>query len=106
VRNASGWQPKFLNDMAIYRPRGGYRHHFGLWKTASWVIRLLDLGRQVGRPSGCPCRVMHTAHKPWIEVDSRSTRIFGNLPGVIRDDLRRTDPLDGSALPNRTSITR
>ena len=28
------------------------------------------------------------------------------LPGVIRDDLRRTDPLDGTALHNRDEHTR
>ena len=29
-----------------------------------------------------------------------------SLPGVIRDDLRAVDPLDGTALHNRTRITR
>ena len=29
-----------------------------------------------------------------------------SLPGVIRDDLRPFDPLDGTALQNRTRITR
>jgi hypothetical protein len=28
-----------------------------------------------------------------------------SVPGVIRDDLRRFDPLDGTALHNRTRIT-
>jgi len=31
---------------------------------------------------------------------------FLSLPGVIRDDLRPFDPLDGTALQNRTRITR
>ena len=53
-----------------------------------------------------PAMVLHYAYMRNSRLNLEDEDGLFSLPGVIRDDLRAFDPLDGTALHNRTRITR
>ena len=53
-----------------------------------------------------PGLISHYSYMRNSHLNLRDEDGLFSLPGVIRDDLRSTDPLDGTALHNRTRITR
>ena len=53
-----------------------------------------------------PAMVLHYTYMRNSRLNLEDEDGLFSLPGVIRDDLRSFDPLDGTALHNRTRITR
>jgi hypothetical protein len=53
-----------------------------------------------------PAMVLHYTYMRNSRLNLEDEDGLLGLPGVIRDDLRPFDPLDGTALQNRTRVTR
>jgi hypothetical protein len=53
-----------------------------------------------------PALILHNTYMRNSRLNLEDEDGLLSQPGVIRDDLRLFDPLDGTALQNRTRITR